>query len=83
MNTTAASTVTSKGQITIPKRIRDLLRLEPGHRVEFQVDPRGHVVMRAKNVDIRELKGIIRSTRKTPPSIEEMNEAIARGYSGT
>ena len=39
--------------------------------------------MRAKNVDIRELKGIIRSTRKTPPSIEEMNEAIARGYSGT
>jgi len=36
--------------------------------------------MRAKNVDIRELKGIIRSTRKTPLSIEEMNEAIARGW---
>jgi antitoxin PrlF len=83
MNDIAASTVTSKGQITIPKQIRDRLRLEPGHRVEFQVDRQGHVILHAKNVDIRELKGIIRSKRKTPVSIEEMNEAIARGYSGT
>jgi AbrB family looped-hinge helix DNA binding protein len=83
MDTIAASTVTSKGQITIPKAIRDRLRLQAGHLVEFQVDRRGHVVMRAKNVDIRELKGIIRSTRKAPLSIEEMNEAIARGWSGT
>jgi|HubBroStandDraft_5_1064220.scaffolds.fasta_scaffold216775_2 antitoxin PrlF len=83
MNDIAVSTVTSKGQITIPKQIRDRLRLQPGHRVEFEVDRQGHVVMRAKNVDIRELKGIIRSTRKSPLSIEEMNEAIARGWSGT
>jgi antitoxin PrlF len=83
MDTIAASTLTSKGQITIPKAIRDRLRLQAGQRVEFQVDRRGDVVMRAKNVDIRELKGILRSTRKTPLSIEEMNEAIARGWSGT
>jgi antitoxin PrlF len=83
MNHIAMSTVTSKGQITIPKAIRDLLRLQAGHRVEFQVDRQGHVIMRAKNVDIRELKGILRSTRKAPVSVEEMNEAIARGYSGT
>ncbi|MGA2738096.1 MAG: AbrB/MazE/SpoVT family DNA-binding domain-containing protein [Bryobacteraceae bacterium] len=83
MDTIAASTLTSKGQITIPKQIRDLLRLQAGQRVEFQVDRRGDVVMRAKNVDIRELKGILRSTRKTPATVEEMNEAIARGYSGT
>jgi AbrB family looped-hinge helix DNA binding protein len=83
MDTIVASTVTSKGQITIPKQIRDLLRLEPGHRVQFQVDRQGQVIMRAKNVDIRELRGILRSKRKTPLSIEEMNEAIARGWSGT
>jgi antitoxin PrlF len=83
MDTRAASTVTSKGQITIPKQIRDRLRLEPGHRVEFQVDRQGQIIMRAKNVDIRDLKGILRSKRKTPLSIEEMNEAIARGWSGT
>ena len=83
MDTIVASTVTSKGQITIPKQIRDLLRLEPGDRVQFQVDRQGQVIMRAKNVDIRELRGILRSRRKTPLSIEEMNEAIARGWSGT
>jgi AbrB family looped-hinge helix DNA binding protein len=83
MMNSVMSTVTSKGQITIPKQIRDQLRLEPGDRVEFQLDRQGHVILRAKNVDIRELKGILRSKRKTPVSIEEMNEAIARGYSGT
>jgi len=61
-------TMTTKGRITIPKPIRDR---------------QGHVIMLAKNVDIRELRGIIRSRRKTPVSIEEMNEAIARGWSGT
>ncbi|MGC9947610.1 MAG: AbrB/MazE/SpoVT family DNA-binding domain-containing protein [Bryobacteraceae bacterium] len=83
MDTIVASTVTSKGQITIPKQIRDRLRLEPGDRVEFQVDRQGQIIMRAKDVDIRELKGILRGTRKTPATVEEMNEAIARGYSGT
>jgi AbrB family looped-hinge helix DNA binding protein len=83
VNNKAVGTMTSKGQITIPKQIRDRLRLEPGHRVEFQVDRQGQIIMRAKNVDIREIKGILRSTRKTPASVEEMNEAIARGYSGT
>jgi antitoxin PrlF len=83
MDTTVASTVTSKGQITIPKAIRDRLRLQPGHRVEFQVDRQGQVIMRPRNRDFHSLRGIIRSKRKTPASVEEMNEAIARGYSGT
>jgi AbrB family looped-hinge helix DNA binding protein len=41
MNNIAVSTVTSKGQITIPKEIRDRLRLQAGHRVEFQIDRQG------------------------------------------
>jgi AbrB family looped-hinge helix DNA binding protein len=83
MNNIVVSTVTSKGQITIPKEIRDRLRLQTGHQVEFQVDRQGQVIMRPRNVDVRKLKGIVRHTRKTPVSVEEMNEAIARGYSGT
>ncbi len=81
MDTIVLSTVTSKGQITIPKQIRDRLRLQAGSRVEFHVDRQGRVTMRPrKNVDIRELKGIVRSRRKTPVSVDEMNEAIARGW---
>ncbi len=41
------TTLTSKGQVTIPKRIRDALRLEPGSAVEFAVDAQGQVVIRA------------------------------------
>jgi len=83
MDTIVLSTVTSKGQITIPKEIRDRLRLQAGSRVEFQLNPQGQVIMRARNRDFHSLKGIVRSRRKTPVSVEEMNEAIARGWSGT
>jgi len=83
MNTISVGTVTSKGQITIPKEIRDRLRLQAGDRVEFQMDRQGQVIFRARNRDFRSLKGMIRSKRKTPVTVEEMNDAIARGWSGT
>jgi len=39
------TTLTSKGQVTIPKRIRDALRLLPGTAVEFSVNAGGEVVL--------------------------------------
>jgi antitoxin PrlF len=38
--------VTVKGQVTIPKRVRDALGLKPGERVAFEVDERGQVVVK-------------------------------------
>jgi antitoxin PrlF len=75
------ATLTSKGQITIPKEIRDQLRLRSGQRVEFQIDSKGKVSLTPRNKDIRSLKGIIRPRRKKPVSLEEMNQAIAEGFS--
>lgn len=40
-----ATTVTSKGQVTIPKRVRDRLAIQPGSRVEFDMTPSGQVVL--------------------------------------
>ena len=40
-----STTLTSKGQVTIPKRIRDALRLLPGTAVEFSVNAGGEVVL--------------------------------------
>jgi len=40
-----STTLTSKGQVTIPKRIREALRLEPGSTVEFAIDAHGRVVI--------------------------------------
>lgn len=77
------STLTTKGQITIPKPIREHLKLRTGHRVDFYVDPKGRVILQPLNEDIRELRGSVRSPHKRPVTVEEMNEAIARGWSGT
>lgn len=40
-----STTLTSKGQVTIPKRIRDALRLEPGSQVDFAVNRDGELVI--------------------------------------
>jgi AbrB family looped-hinge helix DNA binding protein len=40
-----AATVTSKGQVTIPKPVRDLLGIKPGSTVDFQRAPDGRVVL--------------------------------------
>jgi AbrB family looped-hinge helix DNA binding protein len=52
-----SATVTSKGQITLPKVIRDLLRLDKGDRVDFVVQDDGRASPR--DVDVRELKGLL------------------------
>jgi antitoxin PrlF len=38
--------ITIKGQVTIPKRMRELLQLSPGEWVEFEVNTRGEILMR-------------------------------------
>jgi AbrB family looped-hinge helix DNA binding protein len=40
-----ATTVTSKGQVTIPKAVRDRLGIEPGSAVDFRVEPDGKVML--------------------------------------
>ncbi len=77
------STLTSKGQITLPKQVREQLRLHVGSRVDFVIEPSGRVILKPLNTDFRSLKGIVRSRRKRPVSVEEMNDAVARGFSGT
>ena len=77
------STVTSKGQITIPKEIREQLNLKTGNRLEFCVDRSGQVILKPRHKDIRALRGILRSRRRRPVSLKEMNEAAARGWAGT
>ena len=42
-----STTVTSKGQVTIPKRVRDFLGLVPGSAVDFEVSAEGEVTLRA------------------------------------
>lgn len=68
--------MTSKGQITIPKAIRESLKLKPGDEVVFFEIETGQFVMRPRNASIRDLEGCIPKLDYIP-TIEEMNEAIA------
>ena len=72
----ATATVTSKGQITLPKTVRERLGVESGDRIEFIESERGFFIVPATK-DIKSLKGVVPKPKKAI-SIEEMNRAIAR-----
>jgi AbrB family looped-hinge helix DNA binding protein len=77
------STLTSKGQITIPKEIRERLHLKTGSRLEFIIGSSGQVILQSLTPDFRSIRGIVRSNRQRSASVKEISEAIARGYSGS
>ncbi len=66
--------ITSKGQATIPKAVREHLGLKPGDRVKFFVHPDGSVVLLPK-LPVTTLRGILQPRRRV--AIGAMNEAIA------
>ncbi len=73
-----AAKVTSKGQVTIPKNIRQHLKIDQGDKIEFFVGENGAVIISPIKTDVRDLKGIITKPNK-PVSIEDMKEAIIAG----
>lgn len=75
------SAITVKGQATIPKKIREHLGLKPGDRLKFFLHPDGTVVLLPK-VPARSLRGMIRSRRQRPVTLEEMTRAVAEGAAG-
>jgi antitoxin PrlF len=75
------STITSKGQITIPVDIRRATGLDVGMQVEFIVNARKRVELVPRHGDIRALRGVV-SAPAQPVSIDAMNAAIATGWSG-
>src|SRR5580693_5022556 len=65
------SAITLKGQATIPKAIREHLRLKPGDRVKFFLHPDGSVVLLPK-VSASALRGIVKSRRRRAVTIEQV-----------
>jgi antitoxin PrlF len=70
------SALTIKGQMTIPKAIREHLHLKPGDRVKFFVHPDGTVFLLPK-LPVSALRGIVKARRRV--TLEEMDEAVAAG----
>ena len=73
------ATLTSKGQVTVPVKIRELLNLHTGDKLDFQIEGTAIKVSPAKKKGtLEELMNILpRATRSY--TVEEMNEGIAQG----
>ncbi len=72
------ATVTSKGQITIPRSIRRALRLQAGDRLDFVLEAKDRLVVRPAAPDLGDLKGLLHRPRRRPVTLDEMEAAIAR-----
>ncbi|HUU01463.1 MAG TPA: AbrB/MazE/SpoVT family DNA-binding domain-containing protein [Myxococcota bacterium] len=77
----AAATLTSKGQITIPKEIRDALGLENGDRVAFRLREDGVVELHPETLDLVSLHGILKP-KKRGVSLDDMERDAASEAAG-
>jgi AbrB family looped-hinge helix DNA binding protein len=67
------ATLTSKGQTTIPKQIRDSLGMKPGDRMTFTLMPDGTVIMRVKTKSIIGLAGMLHRKGRKPVPVEQLS----------
>ena len=68
--------ITSKGQITLPKEIREHLKVQSGDRILFTILPDGRVIIRPP-VDLRDLKGIL-DPHGIHLTLEEIQDSISQ-----
>ena len=71
----AVGTLTSKGQTTIPKSVRDRLALKAGDRLEFVVQDDGAILMVPATVSLDELEGMLPCPSRSA-TLDDMERAI-------
>jgi AbrB family looped-hinge helix DNA binding protein len=78
----SVATLTSKGQLTLPKDVRTKLHLEAGEKIAFRVDEAtGSAVMFPMNKTVDEVFGILKNPGPTKPkSVESMDNAVRERF---
>jgi AbrB family looped-hinge helix DNA binding protein len=74
------ATITSKGQITIPKEVRDGLRLHTGDKVDFRLEEDGTARMVPKSLRPSEVSGLLASKIRAKKRLEEIDAAVAKAF---
>jgi len=72
----ATVTLSSKGQLVVPKAIRERLKLKPGDKIDFQLEPDNKVLLTPIKSNLADLKGFLPKP-KDAVSLEEMEATIA------
>lgn len=76
----SVATITSKGQTTIPKEIREYLKLHPGDSIDFIIEKAGKVVIEPATADVKELEGILYKPGRKAVTVEEMKQAVKKRF---
>lgn len=69
----AESTITAKGQTTVPAQVRAQLGAAPGTRLVWHVLPDGSIIVRAKTKSILDLAGVLKSPKGKRVAVKDMN----------
>lgn len=69
----AESTITAKGQTTVPQPIRDALHAQAGTKLQWNLMPDGTVIVRAKSKSILDLAGTLKAPKGRKVRVEDMN----------
>lgn len=72
------ATLTSKGQVTLPKAIRERLGLDAGSTLDFQLQGDDTITVRAVKADAMRLRGLLRSAAGSTQTEAEIDAAVTR-----
>ena len=72
-----SATLTTKGQVTIPKAVREHLGVDTGDRLSFVVQDDGTVVVRPMTRHVRDLGGLLHRAGRRSVSLREMDAGVA------
>ena len=70
------ATLTSKGQLTVPKAAREALDLKSGQRFAVEVSKAGDLILKPQRADPLALRGLLKSPHARPLSVREMDAGI-------
>lgn len=76
------ATLTSKGQVTLPKEIRDRLGLDAGSTLDFELMADDTITVRAIKPNALRLRGLLKSPHAAPLSAKDMDAGIAAQLRG-
>lgn len=74
------STITTKGQVTIPKKIREKLNLKSGDSIDFEVDSRNRIIMVPAKYKPGDVYGILYRKEREAFTAEEMESGVSEYF---
>ena len=78
MNMKTESVISERGQVTLPKKLRERLRLDAGTKVTFKASPQGIVIRRASGVGspVRDVYGVLKDRVRTDAYLRKLRGKV-------